>query len=155
MADLTYQPKVYLKQGTGSGQPDTQVIADGGNQNVESGGDINIESGGNIKIESGGFFYVNGLQITSQQLQQTLYDSIRKQVVAGAVGSTVLSTLNLPASIGLLIISMTSNVAAGSFWLTSVIQGREVILQMYAGSTASGSIVISTSWPTEKLPINF
>ena len=49
MADPTYQPKVYRRQGG-----DEQVIASGGVQTVESGGSIDVESGGDIAVESGG-----------------------------------------------------------------------------------------------------
>lgn len=45
MADASYGPKVYNKQGG-----DIQVIASGGLQSVESGGAINVESGGALKF---------------------------------------------------------------------------------------------------------
>ena len=45
MADTTYQPKVYRKQGG-----EEFVVADGGKQTVESGGEIDVESGGSLKL---------------------------------------------------------------------------------------------------------
>lgn len=50
MADATYQPKVYVKQGG-----DELVVADGGRINVEAGGQISVlESYGNIyRVDSG------------------------------------------------------------------------------------------------------
>lgn len=45
MADATFQPKVYKKDGG-----NTQVIASGGKQKVESGGEVDIESGGSLKL---------------------------------------------------------------------------------------------------------
>ena len=45
MADQTYQPKVYRKQGGSE-----QVIADGGKQTVESGGIVDFESGSALKL---------------------------------------------------------------------------------------------------------
>jgi len=49
MADATYQPKTYRKQGG-----DEFVVAASGAITVESSGDIDIESGGQIDVESGG-----------------------------------------------------------------------------------------------------
>lgn len=49
MADATYQPKIYRKQGG-----NILVVASTGQITVESGGGINIESGGNITIDDGG-----------------------------------------------------------------------------------------------------
>jgi len=47
MADTSYQPKVYRKQGG-----DETVVADGGKITVESGGEITIDSGGSLNMES-------------------------------------------------------------------------------------------------------
>jgi hypothetical protein len=52
MADATYGPKVYRKQGG-----DEQVIASGGKQTVESGGIVDFEAGALLKIA--------GVQITA------------------------------------------------------------------------------------------
>lgn len=48
MADATYQPAVYRKQGGNE-----LVVASSGLITVESGGDINLESGGDINLASG------------------------------------------------------------------------------------------------------
>lgn len=40
---MSYQPKIYKKDGG-----DTQVVASGGEVQVESGGELNIASGGTI-----------------------------------------------------------------------------------------------------------
>ncbi len=45
MADATYGPKVYKKDGG-----DREVVASGGSLDVESGGEIDIESGGSLKL---------------------------------------------------------------------------------------------------------
>ncbi|HPC33974.1 MAG TPA: hypothetical protein PL061_13540 [Syntrophales bacterium] len=50
MADTTYQPAVYRKQGG-----DELVVADGGKILVESGGTIEVESGGTMTIADGAF----------------------------------------------------------------------------------------------------
>lgn len=48
MADATYQPKTYRKQGG-----DEYVVADGGLLTVESGGEVTVESGGTLTLDSG------------------------------------------------------------------------------------------------------
>lgn len=48
MADGSYQPKVYRKQGGAE-----QVIASGGQQTVESGGVISVQSGGALNMDAG------------------------------------------------------------------------------------------------------
>lgn len=49
MADETYTPKTYRKNGG-----DIFVVASGGQVLVESGGTVVVESGGDITLESGG-----------------------------------------------------------------------------------------------------
>lgn len=49
MADLTYQPLVYMKQGSTE-----LIVASSGLITVESGGEVTVESGGNLDVESGG-----------------------------------------------------------------------------------------------------
>lgn len=49
MADATYQPKVYKKQGG-----DELVVAASGAINIESSGALNFESGSAFTVESGG-----------------------------------------------------------------------------------------------------
>ena len=56
MADATYIPKVYHKQGG-----DDLIIASGGTETVESGGTIAVESGGKITVAAGGLVeYASG-----------------------------------------------------------------------------------------------
>ena len=53
MADATYQPKVYTKQGAAE-----YVVASSGAVTVESGGQIDVESGGRIDIEDNGYIAI-------------------------------------------------------------------------------------------------
>ena len=62
MADTTYQPKVYRKQGG-----EELVVADGGKILVESGGTIEVESGGIMSIIDGAFA-VGDLALTTGSL---------------------------------------------------------------------------------------
>ncbi len=45
MADATYEPKVYKKDGG-----NTQVVASGGKQEIESGGETDYQSGSSLKL---------------------------------------------------------------------------------------------------------
>ena len=54
MADATYQPKVYRKQGGAE-----FVVASSGAVTVESGGQIDLESGGRLDVESGGYIPIS------------------------------------------------------------------------------------------------
>ena len=56
MADTTYQPNVYMKQGG-----DTLVVASGGSIDVESGGDMDVQSAGTITVASGGLINMLGI----------------------------------------------------------------------------------------------
>lgn len=56
MADATYQPSVYRKQG-------------GNEQVVASGGKLTVESGGIIDVESGGYLKLDGTQVTATAAQ--------------------------------------------------------------------------------------
>ncbi len=94
--------------------------------------------------DNDGFFnFDDGNDVAGEQLKVQLYDTIQKTTITAS--ATRLSILNLPESVGLLILSLTSNLAQGSFWLTSCVQGRNVIIKLHPGSCASGSVVISTS----------
>lgn len=60
MADLSYVPKVYTKQGGA-----TQVVASGGALNVESGATQTVESGGVLNVASGGALQLAGVDVTT------------------------------------------------------------------------------------------
>jgi len=79
MADETYQPLVYLKQGS------TEfIVASSGLITVESGGEITIESGGGMDIESGG-------DITVEEGGKIVWPTAG--ATSSASGSTTLSEL--------------------------------------------------------------
>ncbi len=61
MADETYQPLVYRKQGSTEfvvASSGVLTVEDGGVIEVESGGQIDIASGGHIDLESGGYLSI-------------------------------------------------------------------------------------------------
>ena len=60
MADATYSPKVYRKQGG-----DELVVASGGLITVESGGQVALESGAAIDMEAGSKIENDGTQASN------------------------------------------------------------------------------------------
>jgi len=67
MADGTYQPKVYRKQGA-----EELIIADSGLLAVEPGGDIDIQAGGTFSMATGGIFGFFGTNYTADQIKNFL-----------------------------------------------------------------------------------
>ncbi len=123
---------------------------DGNYPNSKVGFEQNNNAGATDRlfVDSDGFFnFDDGTDIAGEQLKVLLYDKLQQATVSASTASTTFTTtgVNLLDSIGLVIISMASNLLQGSFWLTSCVQGRNVIIKLTKGSCASGSIVISTS----------
>ena len=117
MADDTYGPLVYMKQGG-----DEMVVASSGLVTVESGGSIDIESGGGVDVQSGG-------DITVESGGSIVWP------VAGATssasGSTTLSTF--PNS-GVNFITSSGDVR--KFTIEAPTAGCHKWLYFTAGSTA-------------------
>ncbi len=99
-----------------------------------------------FSIDSDGYLDFFGNAVTGEQLKKMLYKQLQVVTIGQGAGSTVLSITNLPSLYRFVILSMTSTMVQGSFWLASSPSvGDEVYLILRAGSCASGSIVFSTS----------
>jgi hypothetical protein len=96
-------------------------------------------------IDTDGFFNVDGVDVTGEQLRQLVADKLNYSIVTGGAVSTSLATKNLLSTVTTVIISMTSNITSGSFWLNSCTAGREITFKMWHKSTASGQVEFSTS----------
>jgi len=71
MADGSYQPKVYRKQGGAE-----FVVASSGAVTVESGGSVNLQSGGTVAVASGGYIPISsGGQIAIPVTSSTSNDA--------------------------------------------------------------------------------
>jgi len=149
--DITYQTVTYHEH---SG--DRYVAGSGGQITAESGGSIVIasaagtlrfESGATLSTYSGTIFGLAGQNIAADDMRRILVSELAGDtvIIGQGVGSTVLSVLNLPKNVRIVILSHTSTMVSASFWLTSVSQGREVFLFGGPGSNISGQIDISTS----------
>lgn len=96
-------------------------------------------------IDTDGYFNVDGTDVTGEQLRNRVSDYMKYSIVTGAAISTSLATKNLLSTVTTIIISMTSNITSGSFWLNSVTAGRELLVKMWHKSCASGQVEFSTS----------
>lgn len=132
MADETYQTKIYTLQG-------------GDERVYESGATLNLESGATVSMISGAVLGFAGQNVNAVDARRLIGSEFKNVEILAS--STRLSVLNLPANVRFVIISGTSNLVSGSFWLTSVSAGREVFIQFgtLSTSTASAHIMISTS----------
>lgn len=129
MADATYQPKVYFRQGA--------AVLVGAN-------------GGAIQLEDGFSFYFDSstYEVTWEHLRELLYQS--KQTVTHAQASVSVANVILPSqlytSAKFVNLSMTSNLTAGIVWFASAPSvGQELWVRIAAGSVASGAVILSTS----------
>lgn len=124
MADATYQPLVYRKQGS------TEfVVASSGLITVESGGEITIESGGTIDVESGGGIDVeSGAAITLESGGKFVLPVTG--VTSSASGSTTLTTLPVNG-----LSCITSSADVRLLYLPSPYLGADKYIRFSAGST--------------------
>lgn len=99
-----------------------------------------------ISIDSDGLFDFFGNQITGQIMANLLYNRSRSQIIINSAG--VLSTVNLPSDVGLIVFSIADAASNASAWLCSgAKQGQRVIL-MTRGRGSAGSVKISPSGVT-------
>ncbi len=114
-ADVTYQTKVYVKQGG-----DEQVIASGGKQTVESGGIVDFESGSSFKI-AGTAVTATAAEVNKLSGATVTVTEINK--LAGATGSLLTTTSTgeekIPLPIGAFIGSYVTGYTAAAFVLTA------------------------------------
>jgi len=104
-------------------------------------------------IDDDGFFNADGVDITGDQLRIALYvPNIVQRPVCSTVSTGIATSFansqkNLISGVGLVIFSTRSNDTNDSFWLTSCVVGREVIMITREGSVTgqSGVIWVSTS----------
>jgi hypothetical protein len=137
----TYITTVYQEQGGNK-----YVAGSGGAFAVESGGSIGIYSGAQMTVESGGNLALAGANLAGDDARRILVSELGGTVIIGqGATSTVLSIVNLPKNVRTVLLSGTSTMIAGSFWLTSVSAGREVFLMFGGGSTSTASGVVTVS----------
>lgn len=125
MADATYGPLVYRKQGS------TEfVVASSGLVTVEDGGKLNVDSGGEIEIDSGGHIDVDGyIDVNSSGGYISHYVS---GATSSASGSTTLSTLS---NSGLSWITSSGDVRM--IYLQAPVEGVEKTIFFTAGTTGT------------------
>lgn len=93
MADTSYQPAVYRKQGG-----DELIVASSGTITVESGGTINVDSGGTLSVASGGNFYEAAQSLAAADVATPVTNNGFTEVVGTTTGPTY--TLAAPTYAG-------------------------------------------------------
>jgi hypothetical protein len=97
-------------------------------------------------IKEDGFFQFDDQEVTGTQLKAQLYTGMQKQIIGQGAGSTLLSVVNYPGEVGMVVFSMTSTMVTGAFAMVSgVKQGEEVLLKLAQGSTQSGEVTLTFS----------
>lgn len=133
MADASYGPLVYMKQGSTElvvASSGLATIEDGGALDVESGGQINVESGGHIDVESGGYIDVDGyIDVNSSGGYVSHYVS---GATSSASGSTTLSILSNSG-----VSFITSSGDTRVLYLQAPVEGVDKKIYFTAGSTGT------------------
>lgn len=116
MADATYQPKVYRKQGG-----DELVIASGGSVDVESGGVINVAAVGGLKINGENVGVATIADVTASAAEINVLDG----ATAGAAVASKAVVLGTAEEISG--IRRKVNLAAGTQVLTAAQSGEKFV----------------------------
>jgi len=131
--DETYQTAVYAERGG-----NRYVAGSGGTFAVESGGSIpmadsttiNLVAGAALSMESDAVLGLVGEDINLTDMRHVLASEWGVNVNVGAGDNSVwLSVSNLPKNAGIVNILASDTMTAGSFYLTSVSAGRQVLLR--------------------------
>jgi len=143
MADTTYQPKTYRKQGG-----DEFVVAASGAITVESSGDIDIESGGQVDIESGGHVDVESGGIVDFQT-----GAVFKDTSAGGITDrhTFVDTVDwsgagsTAGAHGSWTAPATTDILITGFYLKIVTQSSEAACKLDVGTTDTSATTLSAN----------
>ena len=127
MADASYQPKVYRKQGG-----DESVVADGGTHTVESGGTLSLEAGATFTNAA---TQANSGTITNTGDGQFI-DSL-----------TVASTEQVLPAYGISLIGSTADATTMEYGLNrpGTVGVRKTLICRTAGSTGTVSVISATA----------
>ena len=163
MADATYQPKVYRKQGG-----DEMVVADGGQITAESGSEIELESGSKIACESGGeiegasggigdfqsgflFYFADTSSFTADKLKYTLYSLNTRTTPWGDSGTNLSGGSVITPAYGYHILSLATGMSLANWQLPTANVGARLHIDgsgmegdanvlLYASHTAGVSV---------------
>lgn len=149
MADATYQPKVYSKQGG-----DTFIVASGGTLDVESGGALKIAG---TQVNATAAEINNAADVSARRVELTAsaavtagVQSVELNHASVVIAATIADAANHP---GLFVVKDTSatgttahtlTLTAGTFNGTNnvaTLNARDECLVVYFDSTGRGTIV--------------
>ena len=155
---ITYQSGSFLNVETGA-QIDVET---GASLDVESGGDIDLESGGHLDVESGGVVHLESAgsllrffsaeDYTATQISALMRSMTSLELTNHSTAGTTLSTLGgsqptvIPSTIGILQISCSAGLVAGSMRLFSGVTGQTLKIRFVPDMAgAHATITIYTS----------
>ena len=154
----TYQTNVYHAHDGATfvfGSNAQLVIESGASILINSvAGTLVLESGATLSMTSGGVLGLAGQNLAIDDLRRMLVSEQAGAAVtiipSAAAVSLSVQNENLPANARYVTIQASDTVISGSFWLTSVSAGREVILRLVGDlsggfAEASCQIDVSTS----------
>ena len=148
--DATYQTKVYHDRDVDR-DGDRLVVASDGTIAIESGGSLAIYPGGQMTIADGANFEIADGDIVAADLRRLVVSEYgANYVITPLLNSVKLAVSNLPKNVRIVTIIGSAAMTAGSFWMTSVSAGREVMLRVVGDLTgtfanAGTSIVVMAS----------
>jgi hypothetical protein len=146
MADATYQPKVYRKQGG-----DELVVASGGLVTLESGGIINVESGGAITIAAGGLVAPVALRTSDEDTYSLTKEMSGLIYIGTKATATQVISLPLPTTLGVVFIFICGHAGgeinidpgAATYTITGVAATKD--LKNTAATNVIGDAVVLVS----------
>jgi len=158
MADTSYMPAVYRKQGGNE-----MVVASGGDITVESGGDIEVESGATIDIQSGATleldagsaFSIGGTSILTSDVFNMLYSLHRHVTIKPSTAELSVSVLTYPygviaigqAATGFskLSIKLPAPSLGHQLWIDGMLLDGDANLSIYAQSAGGSATLFAPS----------
>jgi hypothetical protein len=145
MADETYTPKVYHKQGG-----DELVVASGGKITVESGGEIEIQSGGAMNLESltngaPGAGISGGTGTVFKSSVQRVGDIVKTSILIDLTGlSSSTTDLDIigqgtdPAYLGQITAAKNGTILSGRMTCLEAPAGGVADIDLYSATEATG-----------------
>lgn len=145
MADTTYQPVVYRKQGGAE-----LVVASGGKITVESGGEVVVDSGGTLNLESmtngsPGAGISGGTGTVFKTSVMRVGDIIRTSILIDLTGLSssttdldIIGTGTDPAYLGQITAAKNGTILSGRMTCLEVPVGGVVDIDLYSATEATG-----------------
>ena len=133
------------------------IVASGGKIDLESGGDLDVQSGGHVDIESGGVVHLeaagsllrffSGEDYTATKISALMRSMTTLELTNHSTHATMLSVLGgsaptiIPSTVGILQISCSAGLVAGSMRLFSGVTGQTLIIKFVEDMGGAHAII--------------